>query len=708
MKKFLLVCSGLILVCLALLYLWMYTSVTIPFLQPKEKQPVAITLGDGIYLMNQGNPEPFDIKGVNLGAGIPGHFATEFAIDYDTYTEWFKLIQQMNANTIRVYTISSPAFYKALYDYNINNPNPLYLLHGVWVDDGVIRGSSDAYHKDFIDVFKEDCRILVDVIHGRRAIWFNSRYGYGNYTYDVSPWVIGYILGVEWEPDIVLYTDDVHESMAPFAGEYLYTDKNATAFEAMLARVGDTLLDYETKKYGQQRLVAFSNWPETDPLEHAQWRLEQNTNLARIDVEHIHGTPQVKSGMFASYHVYPYYPAFLDFEPAYVNYKDERGASNPYLGYLRDLRKHHTMPVVISEFGLPSARGIARINLATGMNQGNLSEAEQAERLPILYENIKRAGCAGAIVFAWQDEWFKRTWNTWPGVDLHRNAYWNDYQTNEQSFGIITFDPGEKESIVYVDGDTAEWAKVPAVYEENGITLKMQYDEKYLYFYAKSAGISQRQALYLPLDITPKSGAYQDRTNGLAFFRPVDFVIRIDGAENSEVFVQEYYDYLYANERREVWEEDAFINKPDKDSTKFNTIYQYLRGRIHLLTGQATDPWIFPTGKLTQGNGNPSSADFNSLTDFYIKDDTVEIRLPWLLLNFSDPSTMKIHDDYYPNYGVEDLYIKSMYISALIGENQSANVFAEFKLKGWGDHPSSHMRLKASYYSMQAAFAKED
>ena len=89
--------------------------------------------------------EPFEIKGVDLGAGIPGHFATEYAIDKETYMRWFGMIQDMGANTIRVYTILSSDFYEAVYEYNRNNPNPLYIIHGVWVNDYIQNSHVDAF-----------------------------------------------------------------------------------------------------------------------------------------------------------------------------------------------------------------------------------------------------------------------------------------------------------------------------------------------------------------------------------------------------------------------------------------------------------------------------------------------------------------------------------------------------------------------------------
>ena len=37
-------------------------------------------------------------------------------------------------------------------------------------------------------------------------------------------------------------------------------------------------------------------------------------------------------------------------------------------------------------------------------------------------------------------------------VDLSRNIYWEDAQTNDQHFGLLAFDCGEKESVCYVTG----------------------------------------------------------------------------------------------------------------------------------------------------------------------------------------------------------------------------------------------------------------
>ena len=66
---------------------------------------------DTIYMERDGVYEPFEIRGVNLGVGIPGEWATDYAIDEETYLRWFAYIQELGANTIRVYTILQDDFF---------------------------------------------------------------------------------------------------------------------------------------------------------------------------------------------------------------------------------------------------------------------------------------------------------------------------------------------------------------------------------------------------------------------------------------------------------------------------------------------------------------------------------------------------------------------------------------------------------------------
>lgn len=662
-----------------------------------------------ILLSKNGNAfEEFEIKGIDMGVGIPGHFATEYSINKETYLRWFKMIQEMGANCIRVYTILHTDFYDALYEYNINNDNPLYVIHGLWLNDYVQNSHRDAYNKDFLNKMKHDARILVDVIHGNRRVNIGTGISAQKYKHDISDWVIGYILGVEWEDVTVAFTNDMKSALNSYDGSYMYTTEDASAFEAVLAQIGDSIIAYETNRYNQQRLVAFSNWPTTDPLDYPEKIEEFFLKIAKVDVEHIKTTDRFISGTFASYHIYPYYPdylSFYDFIGEEINNKekfvDENGVFNSYRAYLSLINEYHSIPVVISEYGVPTSRGMAQKDRNTGRAQGRMSEADQGKAIVECYEDIMAAGCAGSVLFTWQDEWFKRTWNTMHYVDLTRTPYWSDYQTNEQYFGILSFDPGKEKSVCYVDGNKDEWSESDIVTTNEDMSLSMKYDEKFIYFLVRKDNLNlDNDKIYIPIDITPKSGSNYCENYNIKFENTSDFVVAIDGKYNTRVVVQDRYEALKAVYWKEINVQDPYVYTPSENSPKFVPINLILQVATNIQFGETNQlSEIYETGLLTYGNANPKSEDYNSLADFMAGEDYIEIKIPWQMLNFSDPSTMKIHDDYYKNYGIENLKINKMYVGIGSDATKSKRIpMNHIELKGWGKKPTYHERLKSSYY----------
>ena len=710
---------------------------------------------DTIYMERGGEYVPFEIRGVNMGVGIPGEWATDYAIDAETYKRWFGYIQELGANTLRVYTILQDDFYNAFYEYNTAREaageEPLWLIHGVWVNDYVQFSHRDAYDDDFLQTLLEDSRTLVDILHGERVLSLGRGLGSGSYRNDVSRWVIGYILGVEWEDVTVAYTDHKYPERSSYQGEYMVTTADATPFEAMLARVGDNIIEYETTRYKQQRLVAFSNWPTTDPFYYSPATTFYRSKYSSINVENITPTEKFISGYFASYHVYPYYPDYLELdmeaaayreedlieaygESRYENilkvisnmgaadiysyigesdYYDSKGRLNTYRAYLSALNNFHNIPVVISEYGVTTGRGMAQVDRNTNRNQGHMTEQEQGQAIIDCYEDIMDTGSAGSCVFTWQDEWFKRTWNTMHAVDLDNTPYWSDYQTNEQYFGLLTFDPGESESVCYVDGDGSEWGEEDVVIADGEASLSMKYDEKFIYFYLD--GVDARsETLYIPIDTTPKTGSTYCQNYGLNFSRPCDFVICIDGEDNSRVLVQERYEVLRAMFSEEYYKLNAYFagTIPYADTPVFRKISLPLILENLLPPADKSLPLgeRYETGVLRYGNADPQAEDFDSLADFCFTDDGgVEIRIPWQLLNFANPSEMMIHDDYYEHYGIEYIHIDEMYVGFSRGDGDGWRIpMAALPLEGWGTDVTYHERLKRSYYILQEYWAGLD
>lgn len=705
---------------------------------------------DTIYMKQNGEYTPYEIRGVDMGVGIPGEWTTDFAIDEETYLRWFSQIQELGANTIRVYTILHDDFYNAFFKYNTEREKmgrePLYLLHGVWVNDYIINSHRDAYDDEFFKTLKDDCRTLVDVLHGKISLSLSyGNKGSGSYRKDVSQWVIGYIIGVEWETSIVTYTNQNSYDKTGYKGKYLQTTEDATPFETMLCEAGDKMIEYESKRYKQQRLMSFENGGITDPFIYPITVTTYRNKTDVLNVEHIKTSDSFISGYFASYHVYPYFPDFLQtmletkkykekflikkLDISYYNnliyrlsllnapkiedylsnedYYDSQGRRNTYLAYLKVLNRFHNIPVVISEYGVTTGRGMAQRDKNTNRNQGNMTEQEQGQALIDCYKDIKDAGCAGSCVFSWQDEWFKRTWNTMYAVDLDNTPYWSDYQTNDQFFGLLSFDPGEEKSVCYVDGDISEWTEKDKVVKSGDMDLSMKYDEKFLYFLVHKENFDpEKDTLYLPIDTNPKIGSTYCENYDVSFERASDFLMVISGKENSRIVVQERYEALMSTYANEYYAIDPYIDPPKKDSPVFKKIYMPLRIKDILpnydTVENVTKGEKYETGNLRYGNANPDAEDFDSLSDFIFSGDYVEIRIPWQLLNFSNPSEMMIHDDYYECYGIENLNIDKMYVGIGSSENTEYRLkMPSFDLKGWGKTVTYHERLKKSYYMLK-------
>ena len=115
MKKFILGACIVVVLLVAGYYAYFHLGV---YVDTDPNAPVTTfmkTDEDTIYMERDGAYVPFEIRGVNLGTGIPGQWGTDYVIDEETYLRWFQWIQEMGANTIRVYTILQDDFYNALY-----------------------------------------------------------------------------------------------------------------------------------------------------------------------------------------------------------------------------------------------------------------------------------------------------------------------------------------------------------------------------------------------------------------------------------------------------------------------------------------------------------------------------------------------------------------------------------------------------------------
>jgi hypothetical protein len=379
--------------------------------------------------------------GVNVGSTTPGHSPGELAVDRATYRRWFSLMAQLGVRFLRIYTIHFPHFYEELAAYNLAYPSaPLYLIHGIYLPDESYIETGNLYAAEPTRAMVAEVRDASAAVHGTLRRPVRRGAAHGTWTADVSRWTAAWIVGVEWDPTATLASDAANAAAPAHRGKYFRSAAKATPTERWIAARLDELAGYEAAR-GVSVPIAHANWPTADPLRHPDEPLDME-DMVSVDANHIQPTAAWPGGTFASYHAYPYYPDFQALQPSYARPID--GVIDPYRAYLADLQRHHGgMPVMISEFGVPSSLGSAHRG-TNGRDQGHHTETEAMAMDAAMLTMLKTQGLAGGMVFSWADEWFKFTWNTAPRhavVHSERRALWHDPLTNEQFFGVLAVDP---------------------------------------------------------------------------------------------------------------------------------------------------------------------------------------------------------------------------------------------------------------------------
>ncbi len=693
-----------------------------------------------------GGWKPFFIKGVNIGLGLPGFFPGEFSVKTGTYRKWFGQIADLGANAVRVYTILPPGFYEALWQINVSGRR-LALFQEIWTELPE-RGNFDESR--FQEELRAGIRNAVDVIFGEAVLPERLGHADGTYTYDVSPFLAAFIVGREWESWAVrAYNDLKGRTISDYRGSFLAV-QSGTPFEVWVGRTCDYVQEYEHGRFGVTHPVTAVNWPTLDPLVHpSESTYEQEARLqgtwpegevAPFD-ENSEDTESLDfakisalrgSGIFALYHAYPYYPDFMN--------NDYQDRDNGYLAYLKELKRHHgEQPVLIAEFGVPASRESAHWQ-RQGWHQGGHDEREQGRINEILMTSIHGAGMAGGILFSWFDEWFKKNWLFVP-VELpaERKPLWFNVQDPEQNYGLMAAYPGYPDRTVSLAGRAEDWADATVLYRKAGdamayrfhdgfdasrrlARLCLQHDEGFLYVLLVAAGpIDFSNACYvIGLDTCGSEGGERQIPFNTGFMSPVGLthLIQLSGMENSRILAASSYD-RYLNQdigsiRPEVSDCGSWVMMLNK--TNMRRISK--DGRRFFPARVAT------MSRLRFGSLDRKHSAYTSLADFFASGDRIELRIPWGLINVTDPSSRSVlwldangstrttpgirvvAVSYKPDTagGAAATTGSSRYTDCFPEQADAAGV-GQYVWNGW-ETPIYHTYLKDSYYAAQKMFSR--
>ncbi|MBW8772964.1 MAG: hypothetical protein JF590_06720 [Gemmatimonadetes bacterium] len=555
----------------------------------------------------------------------------------------------------------------------------------------------------------------------------------GTYDADVSRWTLGFIIGREWEPFAVKAFDAAAPGPVAFHGRFLEMP-TGKRMDAWMAEQCDYLVGYEFDAYHALRPVAYTNWPTLDPLTHpteansdeeAVWRrrsgrpsrsnrLEYENDAVALDAALIHPTPADPAGWFASYHAYPYYPDFIDLDPGYSRARSSRGASN-YFGYLTDLKRHHAgIPLLISEYGVPSSRGDAH-RQAQGWTQ-----------------DIEESGAAGAIVFALLDEWFKKNWLVIDlEIPLEHTRKWHNLMDAEQNYGVWAMEAGDTTTRPGLGGDPRKWRALETIQEGSAGAIRIGADASWLYLSVELPGMAGRpfnwreEGFQLAIDSYRRGLGQRVLSSGVRA-RDVGFEFLLDlaGPDSGRMRITpDYTPYQPLPTAADLGDDHSvFYHRPAASRAREDGVW----APMEVISNRARfgrDGTFFPARGSDRGVLRYGTEAASTLSDWWYDQASgmIEVRIPWGMLNVTDPSTRTVLHD---STGVGDFgvtttdgivvgavrYRRGTHPRPLATTPTLSNSWTRSQFHPWlwpmWEEPVYHERLKPLFEAMREVWAR--
>jgi hypothetical protein len=606
-------------------------AVDVPF------YPVPFKAAEGrLQIFDGSSFRPVFIKGMNMGVALPGTQAGELAVTVEDYDRWFAMMAELGVNTLRLYTLHFPRFYQRLHFYNMRHPDkPLYVLHGIWLDE---EDPTKNLH-DMQSAYDDNIVESIECVHGHNFVFERKGRAHGEYDTDISPWVIGWLVGREVFPDEVETTNRMGHR-THYEGAYVSL-ANGSETEVWWAERIDKIAAYEADHYKQYRPISISSWPTLDGIHHPTEGTGASEDSEQLDLAKL-DTSNFPGGYFASYHAYPYYPDWMNEDPNYVTARDSVGP-NSYFGYLQTLRAHYfPKPLIVAEVGVPSSWGNAHY-AQSGMDHGGEDEVQQGLDDVRLFRNAYDASTGGAILFAWIDEWWKRTWIV-DELALPRDRYklWHNVTSPEQNFGLLGFEVAPPDFTMF-----------PATTGAGRVTqIRGAADAEFFHLALQLASpLAAGEALTIGYDTYADDRGESILPNGVKTAQRSELALTVT-TTSAELTVMEAYDQFGVwHDTQAAWHNKTVSYLPSgrpyrsvpSDGGKWNLV-RWKNSRAH---GSDDGVYNFPgtvqdIGKLRVRQASAPETGHSAVVFDGAK---ITVRIPWTLLQVTDPSDLRVLDD---------------------------------------------------------------
>lgn len=573
--------------------------------------------------------KPFTIKGFNINAVMPGANQYEYTRDISIYSRFISEISAMGGNCIRAYDLLPPEFYRALYQHNRKYPDTaVYFFQSIAAPDNI--SDADALAEAPLSELRRNVEYIVDAVHGNTVVKdVGSRKG-GTYIHDVSPYLIGYIVENDTSAATVSVLNSSYTGFK-FTGEYISSQSGAA--EGLAALLCDYAYSYQQKNYGYITLSGVSGNPVLAPS------LPWSPNSISLDLNSLAVSDKAKPYFFLAYQLQPDdYPVVND-KSRYASYTDQNG-SLPYGGYLKTFMKSQTRhPVLIDRFGIST--NINAFDQDSTLN--GLTEAQQGDSLVRMLRAILNEGCIGGLISDYNDNWYQCSDELTSYVlPAGKSLLWKNPLDPEQNKGVTAVEPLSDGKIGMSVQDTDRMKEIQIKHDSAYIYLSLMLNRNIDY---------NNEQLIIGLDTYHRNnGEYRyDPAYYATSLSGMEFVIKFESKSSASLYVVPSYNRS----------KGKFVSK-ESYTGQYDFIYRLVYGSFGL-------------------SGN----------NFYQAGSTIHIRIPWNLLNFTNPSKHMVINDTrdtarvaLDEFGLDTIRTDGIIFSVLIADKKTKDtlyIFPESK-----------------------------
>src|SRR5690606_32804824 len=100
--------------------------------------------------------------------------------------------------------------------------NPLFFIQGIWSPEEELIEKQDAFDPEIKQTFEQEIKDAVAAVYGETTLAPEPHSGKasGTYKYNAGPYLMGWIVGTEWDPRMVERTNELHADIEDYEGKH--------------------------------------------------------------------------------------------------------------------------------------------------------------------------------------------------------------------------------------------------------------------------------------------------------------------------------------------------------------------------------------------------------------------------------------------------------------------------------------------------------